>query len=1030
MLLLLLFSAITQAQTITITGIIKDSKDEPLSAVSVKIKNTNTGTTTDNSGTYSITVPSNKSILVFSRVDFIPQEIPIGKLKNINIVLKELINTLDDVVVIGYGTAKRKDITGSVASANMQDVEKAPVISFDQALAGRIAGVQVSGNDGQPGTTNNITIRGFGSITQDNSPLYVVDGFPQENADNNSISPADIESIEVLKDGSATAIYGARGANGVIIITTKRGKRGAPVVTYNSYYGYLNNTKRVALMDPYEFVKYQLELNAPAATAIYLVNGKSLDSYKDQKGLNLQDYIFRKAPMQNHDISVRGGNDATQYSISGNIVDQKGIVIYSGFKRVQGRFSLDQKVNTKLKVGANINYSSFSDYGSIVAASNFSATLSLLSNVWGYRPVTNNSTDLLDELFDPAIDPVVSGDYRFNPIISIKNELRESINANLTTNAYAQYNILPNLTLKVSGGYNKGNIDRNAFFNSQTNGGSPRNANGVNGSINNFQFSSWLNENTLTYKKKIRKHDFNVLGGFTAQQYKIKSYGFRAVLVPNESLGINGLDEAPLGNTYSTSNSSIWTMSSFLGRLNYNYASKYLFTTSFRADGSSKFLGKNKWSYFPSGAFAWRMSQENFFKRLKFIDDAKLRLSLALTGNNRVSDFPGYDQLNFGIGTGYSFNNSITQGLGYEAFGNPNLKWETTQQIDLGYDISLFKQRVQLTVDVYKKTTKDLLLRADIPATTGLETAFKNVGSIQNKGIEFTLNTVNFKKKSFKWESNFNISFNKNKVLALTENQNNILSFVGFDIGYNGNPFYISQIGQSLGQMYGLIWDGNYQYEDFDKTSTGAYILKSNVPDNGKPRANVQPGGIKYKDINGDGTINNKDFTIIGRGTPIHTGGFSNNFAYKNFDVNIFFQWSYGNDLLNANRLIFEGNGRPNLNQFATYTERWTPTNPSNTLYAAGGQGNAYVSSRVIEDGSYLRLKTISVGYNMPQKIIKKLKLKSLRGYVTTQNIYTWTKYSGPDPDVSVRNSPLTPGFDYSAYPNAKTLIVGFNLSL
>lgn len=1030
--LLMALSTSSSAQSKKISGKVTADDNEPLFGVTVFEKGTKTGATTDADGKFVLTVSNANATLSFRYVGYQSRDIPLNNRNTITLALKALDNALNEIVVIGYGTTTRKDLTGSVGQVKMNEFEKAPVRSFDEALAGRVAGVQVSGSDGQPGQTNSIVIRGAGSITQDNSPLYVVDGFPLEDANSNSISPADIESIDILKDASATAIYGARGANGVIIITTKRGKAGEPVIAYNGYYGFQKNTKTIDLMSPYEFVKYQLELDPAAADIAYQKDGKTLEDYRNVKGLNFQDQIYRTAAMQSHDISIRGGSDKTRYSISSNIIDQDGVILNSGFKRYQGRITLDQNVNPKLKIGANVNYSYSVANGTVVkdASATQSASTNLLYAVWGYRPVTGNDNSLDDELFDPGFDYNVIADYRVNPVISAKNELRRNLTTGLIANAYAEYKIIPSLTLRVTGGITNTMLRNETFNNSLTQAGNFRNSNGVNGSIYDNPSTILLNENTLTYKKVFNKeHNLSILGGYTMQTTKTARTGFNALNVPNESLGLDGLDESP--SQIGTSLSSRWGLLSYLGRVNYSYKSKYYFTTSFRSDGSSKFAPGKRWGYFPSGAISWRMSGEEFMKKLKFVSDAKLRLSYGETGNNRVDDFPYLDQITQPNSAGYSYGDgSPSKGAILTAFGNGTLKWETTKQVNIGYDLSLFKQRINLTVDLYRKTTHDLLLLALLPYTTGLSDAYKNIGKMQNQGLEISLNTINIKGKEFSWSSNFNISFNKNKVLELAENQTSITSPVRFDQKWNALSPYIAVVGQPVGQLYGAIWDGVYQYEDFDKSSTGAYTLKANIPRNGNPT--VQPGDIKYKDINGDGNVNASDFTVIGRGLPIHTGGLSNNFTYKGFDLNVFLQWSYGNDIINANRMLFDGNGKQSrfFNQYASYADRWQPDNPSNTLFRTGGQGPFYYSSRVVEDGSYLRLKTVSLGYNFPAKIFKKANLKNLRVYASAQNIATWTNYSGPDPEVSVRNSTLTPGFDFSAYPRASTIIFGLNLSL
>jgi len=1032
LILLMTLAIQTNAQSKKISGKVTSDDNEPLFGVTVFEKGTKTGVSTDADGKFVLTISNANATLSFRYVGYQSRDIPLNNRNTITVALKGLNNALNEILVVGYGTSTRKDLTGAVGQVKMNEFEKAPVKSFDEALAGRVAGVQVSGADGQPGEVSNIVIRGAGSITQDNSPLYVVDGFPLEDANNNSINPSDIESIDILKDASATAIYGARGANGVIIITTKRGKIGEPVIAYNGYYGFQKNTKTIDLMNPYEFVKYQLELDPANATTTYLSNGKTLEDYRNVKGLDFQDQIYRNAPMQSHDISLRGGSDKTRYSISGNIIGQDGVILNSDFRRYQGRITLDQNVNQKLKVGVNLNYSYNISNGTIVNASSStqSASTNLLYAVWGYRPVTGNDNNLDDELFDPGFDYNVIADYRVNPVISAKNELRRNLTTGLIANTYAEYKIIPSLTLRVTGGITHNVLRNEAFYNSLTQAGNPRNSSGVNGSVYDNPTTTWLNENTLTYRKTFNKvHNLTMLGGYTMQGTKTARYGFSALNVPNESLGLDGLDESP--SQIGTSLSSRWGLLSYLGRINYNYKSKYYVTASFRADGSSKFAPGERWGYFPSGALSWRMSDEGFMKHLKFISDAKLRLSYGETGNNRVGDFPYLDQITQPNSAGYSYGNgSPSKGAILTAFGNTSLKWETTKQVNIGYDLSLFKQRVNLTVDLYRKTTHDLLLQALLPYTTGLSTAYKNIGKMQNQGLEITLNTVNISGKSFSWNTNFNISFNKNKVLELAENQTSLTSPVSFDQKWNALSPYIAVVGQPVGQLYGAIWDGVYQYENFDKSPQGIYTLKGNIPRNGNPT--VQPGDIKYKDINGDGNVNASDFTVIGRGLPVHTGGLSNNFTYKGFDLNVFLQWSYGNDIINANRLLFEGNGKQSrfFNQYAGYADRWQPDNPSNTLFRTGGQGPFYYSSRVVEDGSYLRLKTISLGYNVPAKIFKKASLKSLRIYASAQNIATWTNYSGPDPEVSVRNSTLTPGFDFSAYPRASTLIFGLNLSL
>lgn len=1020
-----------------LTGKITDQQNgETLIGVSVGIKGSSIGTTTDVNGLFTINIPTAKpTTLIIRYLGYQPKEVVVDKQSNLEITLVSDNQSLNEVVVIGYGEVARKDLTGSVGTVKIEDLQKAPVRSFEEALAGRVAGVQVTSDTGQPGAGSTIVIRGANSLTQDNSPLWVVDGFILENPDNNAINPSEIESMEVLKDASATAIYGARGANGVIIVTTKSGKIGEPKITFDTYYGIQNKPGSVEVLSPYEFVKLQSEIDPISVATSYLSNGKTLDSYKTEAGVNWQDQILRSAPINNYNLALSGGTKKTKYFISGNLFNQKGVLINSAFERKQLRVRLDQDVNDRVKVGINLGYNNNIASGATPSSpeSNFVAQNYLLYSVWGYRPTNGgDNQNLLDNLIDPEIDPVV--DYRVNPVFSAQNELRETHTNNLSLNGYGEFQFTKNLKLRVTGAINNRSDRRDVFNNSKTRYGNPGSRDKVNGSITNTEINNWLNENTLSYNKKFGKnHTVSAVAGVTMQETTNKIYGLSAINLPNESLGLSGLDEGlPIPVTSSTSQNGLF---SYLGRVNYNYKSKYLLTASFRSDGSSKFRGDNRYSYFPSAAFAWRAINEDFLKDVSFLSDAKVRVGYGITGNNRVPDYATYARLsflNFSNANGYyAFNNTLTQGVYSAALENAELKWESTSQANIGFDLGFFQQRLTLTADYYNKETYDLLLNANLPSTTGYTSAFKNIGKTRNEGLEFTLNTVNIDKKNFGWNTSFSIAFNKNKVLALTENQESILSTVNWDQFYRSLPGYIAKIGEPIGQMYGFIWDGLYQTSDFDLLPNGTYLLKDLVPTNGNARANIQPGDIKYQDINGDGVVDNNDRTVIGRAYPIHTGGLSNNFRYKGFDLSVFFQWSYGNDIINANRLQFENGGvARNVNQFATFANRWTPTNTETDIPRLRGQGPVAYSSRVVEDGSFLRFKTLSLGYNLPKGLLKKAKISSLRVYASAQNLYTISNYSGYDPEVAAYNSPLTPGFDYSVYPRANTMVFGLNVTL
>lgn len=650
-------------------------------------------------------------------------------------------------------------------------------------------------------------------------------------------------------------------------------------------------------------------------------------------------------------------------------------------------------------------------------------------------------------MFDDAL-PI-----QYNPIIEIQNALRLKPTYNFIANAYAEYNFTKALTLKITGGYTRNTNEAQAFYNSKTYYGAdtiPGRAtvgNGVSGSIYNNYYNTWVNENTLNYKKTFAgSHQLNVLVGASFQKMQSAIRGFSVTHIPkdDETLGLDALGYAPAlwsstGASYSaTASSSRWTMASFFGRLNYDYKGRYLLTATLRDDGSSKFAPGHKWGIFPSVAGAWRLSDEVFMKKISTVSDAKIRLSYGKTGNNRVGDFDYLPILGFASGTnpvGYTYNNQAGgSGAAISSIGNADLKWETTAQTNAGLDLGFFQQRILFTFDWYRKVTDDLLLRANVPTTLGVSTAIVNIGKMQNTGLEFSLTTSNIDQKNFKWVSAFNISFNRNKLLALTKgatyltNQGGVL---GRNNSYNTLPAYISKLGQPLGQLYGEVFDGIYQYSDFNKMPNGTYTLKPGIPYYISP-STPQPGWAKYKDINGDGVVDGSDYTVIGRGQPIHTGGFSNNITYKNFDLNIFFQWSYGNNLINANRIVFEAPGEnypTGINLMATMANAWSPTNQTSNIPTGAGTNYLAYNSRVVEDGSYLRLKTVQLGYTLPRTLLKRIKMSTLRLYVTAQNIFTWTKYSGPDPEVSTLNSVLTPGFDYMAYPMPKTIVFGLNAS-
>lgn len=1024
---LMIFTLTANAQH-KVSGVVTDTQGETLPGVNILIKGTTFGTSTDFEGKYTVTLPQVPGTLIFRFVGYQEQEVKIDQQKTVNVKLKEESTSLEEVVVIGYGEMKKGDVNGAVAKANMEDMLKTPIASFDQALAGRVAGVQVTSGDGTPGSGYNIVIRGSNSLTQSNSPLFVIDGFPVEDANAAALNPSDIESVNFLMDASATAIYGARGANGVVIITTKKGKIGKPTITYTGSVSIEKITQKIDLLSPYEFVQLQTEMFTKAEMEQKYLKDRDLESWRGESGYDWQDEIFRTAITNNHYLSLAGGTQDTRYSASLSYLNQQGIITNSSFQRYQGRFNLDQKINKKFRVNLNTNYARSITNGTSPSNTTQGASGTLMYSVWGYRPVTYDDTDLRTAFYDPEIDG--SNDYRFNPILSAKEEYRKNTQDDLMANAFIEYTILDGLRLKVSGGYRIKKRLSESFNNSKTRYGNPTRAEGVNASLRGWEDQHWLNENTLNYNKRFRKHTFGAVAGITFQ--KDQSYYHRTDVqqISNENLGMSGLDAGT--PTIAESSISEAKLMSYLGRVTYNYASKYFLTASFRADGSSKFRKTHRWGYFSSGSLGWNFNKEDFLKNVSWLSNGKLRVSWGQTGNNRVNDFASLAQMSSSVVNEYPFNDNYSVGYVYAGLGNKDLKWETTEQTNLGLDLGFFDERIALNVDIYRKTTKDLLLYADLPATSGFTKSFLNIGKMRNQGLEIVLNTVNVKSSAFQWTTNFNIAFNQSKIMSLTQNQETLATTVNFDNHYT-SPAYISQVGRPVGLMYGFIYDGTYKYEDFDQTASGDYILKATVPNNGEERGAIKPGHVKYRDINGDGIVNDDDRTIIGRGHPIHTGGFTNNFTYKNFELSVFFQWSYGNDILNANRLIFEnGQKRKETNMFASYANRWTPENPTSDIPCVNGQGPEVFSSRVVEDGSYLRLKNVSLGYNFPQVWLKRIGISAAKLYVSGDNLITFTNYSGYDPEVStIKTTPaLNPGFDYSAYPRAYNISVGINITL
>jgi TonB-linked SusC/RagA family outer membrane protein len=1005
------------AKSKRITGLVTDENGNPIIGASIRIKGTSIGTITDVKGKFNLDVLSN-SILQISYLGFSSKEIQVSSNPNFNIVLNENTKLLEDVVVIGYGSVNRKDLTGSVATVKIEDIQQNPVASFKEALGGRVAGVQVTSLSGRPGDAVDIVIRGGNSVTQSNSPLYVVDGFPlTEDNGASLISPEDIESISILKDASATAIYGARGANGVIMITTKKGVRGKPSVQYNGYYGIQQTDAKINVLDPYDFVKLQCEIYPTSGTENYLTTRKmTMEDYKNIPMVNWQDHLFQQAAIQNHYVSVSGQTDKTLYSVSASYFNQSGVIVTSGSKRYTARMNLEQRLSDIFKMGFT---SSFSD-GIISGSNPDSQSSNLLYTMWSTRPFVYNS-ESLTQLENPVNSDAT--DLRANPIANLQDTKISNTTISLSGNAFVEYTPINGLKLRITGGVTSLNLNNSTFYGPRTQT-ARFTANGVSGKISETNNLSYLNENTLTYSTTIKKiHKINAVGGFTMSGRTFTGNNFGATNLPYPTLELNSLVDGIA--TKVVSSAGEWKLMSFLGRANYSYKSKYLVTASFRFDGSSKFIDTNRWAFFPSGSLAWVASEEHFMKSIKnTIDNLKFRTSWGRTGNNNVLDFASRGQF-ISNGKIYPFGGLTTNpAMVLTQMDNIALKWETTEQLDAGMEFSMLKGRIKVELDYYKKNTFDLLLNSYLPTSSGYLTAAKNIGNVQNQGWEFTLNTINIKSKSFEWNSSFNISTNNNKVMALADGQRSMTSTLTL---FTGVPAYIAMIGQPLGLMYGYISDGLLQESDFYKDASGNYTVMPNVPID---RPSVKPGFMKFEDLNHDGKIDANDRTIIGNANPKFIGGFNNNIKWKNFDMTFYFQWSYGNDILNGNKYAYTAVNMLNSNGSTDLLRRWTLTNTDTDVPVAGSQRtNTNYNSWMVEDGSYFRFKSLQLGYTFPNRIVKLLGINKIRVYSTLNNIFVLTNYSGFDPEVSTQFSNMTRGFDYSSYPRSLSAVFGLNVN-
>lgn len=1045
------------AQQKTITGTITDNKGETLIGVSVIAKGATTGTITDLDGKFSLAVPSNTNALIVKYIGMKDKEVSItGSV--VDIVMEEDLAQLDEVVVIGYGTVKKKDLTGSVASVSSDAIAAVPVANVTEAITGKLAGVQISTTEGSPDAEMTIRVRGGGSITGDNSPLYIVDGFPVQSI--NDIASTDIESIDVLKDASSTAIYGSRGANGVILVTTKSGKSGKTNVSYNAYYSWKKIAKTLDVLDPADYVKWQYELAAINANngdmsnyTDYFGNYEDMDLYNNVPYNDWQDLTFgRTGHTFNHNISITGGSDKIRYAFSYSHMNDKAIMEGSSFKR--DNFSLKLNTNPAKNVGVDfsIRYSDTDIRGG--GANDASTTLDTdkrlkYSVIYTPIPISNltsesgnNSDDALGNLY--------------NPLVAISDNDRKQERKNLNMSGSVYWDIFENFRVRAELGQDTNDNEDNRFWGPTTyyvrnsvlaeDQGKPA-IRMVNSTRKSFRSTNTVN---YDFKKFTgQDHSLNMMLGHeyvitTSKTLTDEVHGFPASFTASDAWKYTSQGNAASINNYYNPDDKLL---SYFGRVNYNYQSKYLASVTFRADGSSKFGDGNRWGYFPSAALAWRVSSESFMEGTKsWLDDLKLRLSYGTAGNNNIPS--GQITQPYATVTGKPWVNGFLYPLAPSVdMANSDLKWETTITRNIGLDYSFLGGRINGTFDAYLNTTKDLLIQFPIKGV-GYTNQYRNMGKTQNKGFEATINWVAIDKKDFGLNLSANIGFNKNEIKSL-----GIMNDYGYEtywassqIGYD----YWIGVGGSVGQMIGYRSDGRYETSDFEgyDESSKKWILKDGVTNSSAVVGTIRPGSMKLKDLDGDGNVTTEDREIIGNANPTHTGGFSINARAYGFDLSANFNWSVGNDVYNANKIEFTQTGGyyyRNLISDMASGKRWTSLradgtlstdldelaamNANTTMWSPNTQRMVF-SDWAVEDASFLRLNTLTLGYTFPKALVSKASIQSLRLYVTAYNVFCITDYSGYDPEVStIRRTNLSPGVDYSAYPKSRQFVVGVNLN-
>lgn len=1050
-LLCLLLSNRAHAQTVTIEGTVKDAAGLSLPGVNVLEKGTKNGTSTDFDGHYKLKLTNPKAVLSFSFIGFKSIEVSTEGKTKVNATMFEDSNNLNEVVVIGYGTSKKSDLTGAVATFSGNEMRKIPVPNVAEALTGRIAGVQVTSSEGSPDSNIQIRIRGNGSLTQDASPLYIVDGFPVNNI--NDISSSDIDTMTILKDASSTAIYGSRGAYGVVIVTTKKGKDGKIAVNYNMFYGMKKIANTIDVTAPEDYVKWQYEYallkdNTDLSSyEKYFGSWQDYDMYKGMKGNDWQRQVFgRTGEVQSRDLSIRGGSEKMSYNFNYAHYDEKAIMNGSDFNRNNLSLALNSKASDKVDLSFTVRYSDTEINGGGMNEQNeVSSADSRLKTVVGYAPipVPGLTTDDTDEAVSENLT---------HPFVAIADTDRQQFRKNFNMLGSFSWKLTSDLVFKTELGLDNYNYLDYRYFGRSTyyvknNPAAERQ--GMPAMIlGDRKDTRFRNANTLNYdlKKFVgENHTLKLLFGEESIEYKrnevntaIHGYPLTFDLDQAKKLTTQGTPVS-VDNFYFPDDKLL----SFFGRVNYEYKDRYLFTATYRADGSSKFLGDNKWGFFPAAAAAWKISGEEFMKNASWVNLLKLRVSYGEAGNNNIPT--GQMVQSFTSTTSTWINGVDNYWAPSKTMANPDLKWETTVTQNLGLDFDLFKNRVTGSVEYYKNTTQDLLI--NFPISGGYDYQYRNMGEVQNSGVEATLNLNLIEREKYGVSLSFNAGFNTNKINSLGV-MNNFGVSSGWASTAIGND-YLVNVGQSIGVMYGYKSDGRYEVSDFNYNA-GTYTLKTGVADGTTIVGPMKPGAMKLKDIDGDGKVNANDLTVIGNANPKTTGGFVLNANAYGFDLSAAFNYSIGNDVYNANKVEFSTsvpNGQyRNLNSEMADGTRWTNFDPNtgqlvtdpaaltalnaNTTMWSPYMPRYVFSDWAVEDGSFLRLNTLSLGYTTPNDLTSALGVSKLRFYLTASNVFVWTKYTGPDPEASTRrNTPLTPGVDYSAYPRSRQLIFGLNLN-